>query len=98
MTVTENKLFDQYGNFNGKIPAECVEECTTPGQDASEAVEAWIERLDFRVPREQAIKYLKDFGAWDDLAEASNATLAERCLWVACSDIKENGEWLGLVH
>ena len=97
MTATESKLFDQYGNFNGEIPAECVADCTTPGQDADESVTYWRTRLDFSVPRDLAIRYLKDFGAWDDLAEASDTTLAERCLWIACGDIRENGEWFGLV-
>jgi hypothetical protein len=94
----EKPLFDQYGYFLEEIPSECVEECTAAGQDASESVEAWIERLDFRVPRALAIKYLKEFGAWEKLDEEDDITLAMRCLWIACGDIKENGEWFGLVH
>lgn len=98
-TTTYNQiLFNEYGYFQGEIPADCVGACTEPGRDASESVEYWVDYLDFRVPREQAIKYLKEFGAWEDLDKEDDLTLAMRCLWLACGDIKENGEWLGLVH
>jgi len=93
-----SNLFDRYGNFIGAIPAECVAECTRPGKDATPFVDAWRKRLDFQVPRELAVKYLDDFGAWDDLDTAPDDRLAERILWIACGDIQDGGEWCGLIH
>lgn len=98
--------FNQYGHFTGEIPAECVADCSQPGQDASADVEQWLEKLDFAVPRDMAIRYLKEFGAWplesDDydrgLEDMSDSELAATVLWIACGDIKEQGEWIGLVH
>ena len=95
--MNEN-LFSEYGEFLGTLPAECVDDCSMPGCDASDPVAYWRKRLDFQVPRELAVRYLRDFGAWDDLATVEDATLANRVLWIACGDIRENGEWLGLIH
>jgi len=91
-------LFDAHGWFTGNLPAECVADCTTPGQDAGPSVDYWRKRLDFQVPRELAVKYLRDFGAWDSLETDSDDNLARRVLWIACGDIRENGEWFGLIH
>jgi hypothetical protein len=90
--------FDEYGNFSGTIPQECIKECTQPGQDASIPVSFWVRKLGFSVPRQLAEKYLEEFGAWDDLQTASDTKLAERVLWIACGDIDEDGGWFGLIH
>lgn len=99
-------MFNEYGYFQGTLPAECVADCTTPGQDASESVEYWRKRLNFTVPRDRAIAYLREFGAWPvesneydkGLTEMSDDELAARALWIACGEIKEKGEWCGVVH
>lgn len=98
--------FDEHGWFSGTIPAKCVADCTQPGQDADEDVRHWIKKLDFEVPRDLAIRYLREFGAWplesdeydQGLEDMSDGELAEKVLWIACGDIKENGEWFGLIH
>lgn len=83
-------LFDQYGHFTGGIPADCVAQCTAPG-DVSAAVEYWCNQLQFEVPRELAIDYLSEFGAWPiapdecdtGLREMSDDDLARKVLWIA---------------
>jgi hypothetical protein len=94
-----NQLFDSYGNFHGKIPKEAVRDCSGPGP-ADEAVAHWRKKLNFEVPRQKAIQYLKEYGAWtlEELNGLDDTDLAEKVLWLACGDIKENGEWFGLVH
>ena len=72
--------FDKFGWFLGELPEDCVADCTTPGQDASISVAYWQNRLGFKVPRDLAIRYLKEFGAWDSLETESDTTLADRCL------------------
>jgi hypothetical protein len=56
--------------------------------------------LNFTVPRQKAIDYLKEYGAWEveEMNEWTDEELAEKVLWIACGDISEQGEWLGLVH
>jgi hypothetical protein len=54
--------------------------------------------LEFQVPRERAIAYIREFGAWtaEELAAKSDDDLAEVVLWLACCQIRETGEWWGL--
>ena len=90
--------FDKHGWLaSGQFPAQCIAECSGPGSVDS-AVEYWVNRLHFDPPRDLAIRYLREYGAWDDLDTADSDTLAQRVLWTACCDIAEQGEWLGLIH
>jgi hypothetical protein len=93
----ESKLFDSYGWFIGTLPEDCVSDCSAAG-DVFAAAEYWRKEIDFQVPRELAARYLEAFGAWDDLDTVEDETLARRVLWIACGDMKEQGEWLGLIH
>lgn len=91
-------LFNEYGHYNGpEIPSTCVEDLTAPGP-ADALARYWRSKLDFEVPRDLATTYLRGFGAWsvEDLAAMSDTDLTETVLWLACGDIKENGEWFGL--
>lgn len=94
------KDFDEDGHFVGMIPDDAVSECTARGQDATASVNEWLDTLEFRVPRDQAIAYLREFGAWDaaELNAATDRELAERVFWIACGDIREHGHWHGLIH
>jgi len=95
--MAEYKWFYENGELKGELPTECVEDCSGSG-DATAMVQHWVEKLGFEVPREKAIKYLEEFGAWDTLETDYQADLNERCLWIACCDISEMGEWYGLIH
>jgi len=93
------KWFDEQGNLIRDIPKEAVSACSGPGR-ADEAVESWRKKLNFEVPRAKAISYLREYGAWDapELQAMDDDDLAEKVLWIACGDIKERGEWIGLTH
>ena len=82
---------------SGQFPAACIRECSASGQN-DDAVEYWVKKLNFSPPRDLAVKYLHEFGAWEDLEATDDKTIAQRVLWTACHDIREHGEWLGLVH
>lgn len=94
--VTDNPMFENSGEFVGEIPVDCVKACTHAG-DCSADVVSWADILNFEVPAPLARNYLYGFGAWDDLENCSQSTLNERVLWLACCEIKENGEWFGLI-
>ena len=89
--------FDNYGNFTASIPVECVRECSASGA-VDESVAYWVKKLHFDAPEPLAAKWLKEFGAWDDEELADHAANVRRVLWLACCDLREQGEWLGLVH
>ena len=95
--MTELKWFYENGELKGELPQECVEDCSASG-DVGGAVEHWIDELDFKVDREQAIKYLEEYGAWDTLESDTDQEITMRVLWLACCDISEQGEWYGLIH
>lgn len=75
-----------------QLPAECIADCSRPGS-ADKAVAHWRETLGFTVDRDRALHCLKGYGAWDNLAEDSDESLAERVLWLACGNFKEFQTW-----
>src|SRR5882724_10649368 len=92
----------RYGHLaSGQIPAECIEDCSGSGS-VDGSVEYWRKRLDLSAilspHTDLVVRYLREFGAWDDLESAGIDTLANRVLWTACCDIREQGEWGGLCH
>lgn len=102
---TKTELFNEYGHWLGEFPAECVADCSASGA-VDQSVAYWLKKLSFSVPREMAIKWLREFGAWPletdeydtGLNDMSDDEIAGKVLWLACCDIKENGEWFGLCH
>jgi hypothetical protein len=75
------------------ISAECIADCSVPGQDASEAVEYWLAQgmpAIAGIPREMVARYLRGYGAWDDLETADDDVLRQRLLWVVCCDFRED--------
>jgi hypothetical protein len=82
---------------SGQFPKECIEDCSASGS-VDVAVDYWQRRLNFNPPRHLMVRYLKEYGAWEDLHTTDDDTLARRVLWTACCDIREQGEWFGLVH
>ena len=97
--------FNAHGWMTGRIPKQAVADCSHSG-DCTADVEHWRKRLQFEVPREQAIAYLREFGAWPldsdeydkGLRDMSDEELAAKVLWIACHDIAEQGDWCGLIH
>lgn len=97
-----NKNFDEFGFFIGNIPRSAIDDCTRPfylqdGEQTFIVVVRWMNYLGFSCPRKLAEKYLDGFGAWDDLQAVSDEIINSRVFWIACNNIKEEGEWLGLI-
>ena len=91
-------FFDSNSFFIGSFPKKCVEECAASG-DCTDAVQFWQNKLDFTVPRENAMAYLIRSGGWsfEELHALNDTEIAEKILWMACGEIKESGEWYGLI-
>jgi hypothetical protein len=88
----EAPYFNTYGHFMGRLPDECVAECSEPnGQSAEPALRRWRTELNFKVPRDQAIDYLVEYGCWDreEMEAWLDSTLAETVLWVACGNQRD---------
>jgi len=95
--MTDLEWFYDNGELKKEIPQDCIDDCSAVG-DCSNAVAYWIKELEFKVDRQTAINYLDEFGAWETLESDTDQEITERVLWVACGDISEQGEWMGLVH
>ena len=84
-------VFNRYG-LQGDLPEDCIAECSHPGSCDAE-VEYWREKLNLvaliEPSRAEAEEFLGDYGAWKDLATADIETLADRILWVAACDARE---------
>lgn len=93
------KWFHDTGELKEEIPKDCVEACSHGGQCDSD-IEYWQKKLTFDVPREKAIDWLLEYGAWskEELKALPDVELAHKVLWLACNDIMEQDEWLGLIN
>ncbi len=92
-----DEWFDEFGNLLQEIPHEAVQAVAHDGDCVEDAV-YWQSLLGFIAPREQAMDFLKKscgFGR-RQLQEMPDHLLSAIVLGIACSDIKNNGEWLGL--
>jgi hypothetical protein len=102
-----SEWFDESGVLLKQIPEEAVEDCSHQGE-CHDDCQFWVQKLNFEVPRDLAVEYLKSTGGWEleELQEMDNEELAIRILWIACGNIQEafhSGEedaewaWIGLI-
>ncbi len=70
-------------------PDEAIADCSRGGQDATEAVEYWIDHLGFTVPADEARECLKGYGAWDADELADDEENAKRFFWIMMGDFHE---------
>lgn len=70
------------------FPPEAIEDCSGPGA-ADEAVDYWVDFLDFHPPTEKVRQYLRGFGCWDaqELEDADQNR--RRFFWVMMCDFSE---------
>ena len=92
-----DEWFDEFGNLLQEIPQEAVQAVAHDGDCVQDATE-WQSLLGFIVPRKQAMDFLKKSSGFDleKLQAMPNDLLSAIVLGIACSDIKNYGEWLGL--
>ena len=72
-----------------EFPEEAIRDCSAGGQDATEAVDYWIDRLDFTAPADEVRKCLKGYGAWDADELADDEANLRRIFWSMMCDFSE---------
>ena len=87
--------------FNGRqavrlLPWEAIRDLTVSGQDATEAVEDWLDRLAFNAPPWLVREHLQGYGAWEKAELVNHRANLARLLWVWACDCKESGARLPL--
>lgn len=90
-------FFDENGNLIRRIPKQAVIDCSHSGRCDDDVI-FWIKKLNFSAPRQKAISFLSEYGAWENLENDSDDDINNRVFWLLCGDIKENGECFGLNH
>ena len=88
-------MYAQFNRFELNLPIEVVLSCSQPGKDASEDVKAALRRypslladirdLDPFLVREE----LSEYGAWDEEELADDEENAERLVWLAACELKD---------
>ena len=71
------------------FPNEAIEDCSRGGQDASEAVAFWTDKLGFEVPSHEARECLRGYGAWTDGELADDAANVQKFFWIMMGDFNE---------
>ena len=85
--------FDERGELLKPLPGACIMACSGQGR-VDDEVAYWVNALkfDLGLPRERAINFLSEYGAWelDELDGMDDFNLAEKVLWIFCGNIKED--------
>ena len=88
----KSEWFDERGELVKPLPGQCIEDCSGSGP-VDDQVAYWVDKLGFDIdmPRDKAIKFLSEYGAWesDELEDMDIIELAEKVLWIFCGNIKE---------
>jgi hypothetical protein len=84
-----------YSFIELELSRACIEACTVPGQDASDAVDAWLARPEVstqfaKLSLLDTARILYGYGAWEAHELGDLHTNRRRLLWVACGDIEND--------
>lgn len=92
----------RYGQIVNRedIPAECIDDLTRPGHDASDNAKRWRVKLGFTIEhREDGEAFLRSTGIERErVATMDDATLAEYVLWVICNDFNDGDRDVAIIE
>ena len=94
-----DKWFDEWGNFIGELPEQCVKDCTRMG-DVTDFLDEWIESLEFEAPRDLALVYLREcLGDYEDeeIAAFTQQQVNRWIMFFATDAIRNDGDFCGLI-
>ncbi len=80
--------------FDGRVsiailPVDCIEDCSASGS-VDDAVDYWVERLDFEAPPWLLRDHLRGYGAWDSAELCDHKANLRRLLWVWAVNCRED--------
>ena len=89
--------FDEHGYLTRDLPQECIDACSHGGS-CDDDVSFWVEELEFDkgLPVKMAQRWLKATGGWtdEDFEDWTTKDFAERVLWVICTSLKEDPDYI----
>lgn len=89
--------FNEFGELTRDLPQECIDACSHGGR-CDDDVAFWVKELDFEngLPIKMAKRWIQATGGWtqEELDEMSNSEIAEITLWILCSNIKEEPDYI----
>ena len=80
----DTEWFDSYGNMKKHLPMGCILDCSSSGS-VDNAIDKWIDVLNFHVPPTAGMSYLQEYGL-DDIGPED---VDKYVLWIMCGNIKE---------
>ncbi len=75
------------------LPPECVIDCSHQG-DCDEAVNYWVDHLEFDGPAWLFREYLSGFGAWDSSDLCDHEENRKRVLWTWACNCRESPDYI----
>jgi len=80
----ETEWFDSNGDIKRHFPKDCILDCSRSGS-VDDEVDYWVSELNFKVPVDRGLSYLREYGL-DDIGPEE---VDKYVLWIMCGNIKE---------
>ena len=81
----ETEWFDSHGDIKTHFPKDCILDCSSGGR-VDDEVDYWVNELNFHVPTEKGLSYVREYGI-DDIGPED---VDKYVLWIMCGNIKED--------
>ena len=78
-----------------ELPPVCIRDCSSSGA-VDEAVEFWVNRLDFEGPPWLMRRHLRGYGAWTAADLCDHQANRRRLLWIWACNCREGDSLLAL--
>lgn len=80
----ETEWFDKMGDIKRHFPKDCILDCSSGGR-VDDSVEYWVSELNFKVPVDRGLSYVREYGL-DDIGPED---VDKYVLWIMCGNIRE---------
>ena len=80
----ETEWFDRMGDMKKHLPMDCILDCSSGGS-VDDSVDYWVNELNFHVPTEKGLSYVREYGL-DDIEPDD---VDKYVLWIMCGNIKD---------
>lgn len=73
------------GDIKRHFPKDCILDCSSGGR-VDDSVDYWVSELNFKVPVDKGLSYVREYGL-DDIGPED---VDKYVLWIMCGNIKED--------